>query len=874
MSDAVFETPFNQRRPLWQEFIATVAYPASLFFAISAFLWASANGYPKWMSAYLPVIVCAVVVLPFLERIMPYRRDWRPDSREWFTDALYAVVIQVAMPPMLALLVVLGLSDITRPYLHSSLWPHQWPILAQGILMVLLVDLMRYWVHRFAHTNPILWRLHAVHHSPNKLYWLNTARFHPLEKTLHFAFDSMPFILLGVNEYVLAFYFVCYAVNGFFQHCNVHLRLGPLNYLFSTAELHRWHHSKILREANNNYSNTTIVWDWVFGTYYRPRNRNLERAGIQNDHYPMGFGQQLLGPFVKSLENREVFVPTLREAAMNGLLKIGFALIALRHWLPLKKAVRSAAAVQERALRKILQQNRDTEFGKHNGFSNITSISDYQQLCPVQTYDSLQPYIEAQDGTGNQAITTEAASFYAKTSGTTGAAKLLPVTPTMLAQIGRQQALAGYLQYRACPRAFRGALLGITGAAEEERDDIGRLVGSISGVMYEMLPWLMKRKFILPSAVFGIKDHLTKYLLILRLALAENGITYIATANPSTLVLLLELAHKHREELLSGIETGLWPADRRLPPEVVEAVKRKLRPNRARAAELRQLFAINEQVQIRDIWPHADLLATWTGGNCRIPLQTIKAQLPAQAVVMDLGFLASECRVTLTVDSGTAAGLPVFQDYFFEFVERSHWEDKQPEFLTIERLAVGTEYYIFVTTTGGLYRYDMNDIVRVTGRWHEAPLIEFLQKGRGVTNITGEKLYETQVTQATADTAAQCSLVIPFFMALADRDAGRYELYLELGGSAAPQPEELSHLIDENLCQQNEEYRQKRASGRLKSVQVWLLKAGTATLYRAHMVQNGQKDGQFKAVCLAYKDEVGFDLQAQIAVGQGAHENR
>jgi hypothetical protein len=420
------------------------------------------------------------------------------------------------------------------------------------------------------------------------------------------------------------------------------------------------------------------------------------------------------------------------------------------------------------------------------------------------------------------------------------------------------------LQYRACPRAFRGALLGITGAAEEERTATGKVVGSISGVMYDKLPWPMKRKFILPSVVFGIKDHLTKYLLILRLALAEKDITYIATANPSTFVLLLELAHKYRDELLTGIETGQWPAERPLPPEVVEAVKRKLRPDRARAAELRELFAAKEQLVIRDFWPHVALVATWTGGNCRIPLQTVKAQLPEQTVIMDLGFLASECRTTLTVEVDTSSGLPVFQDYFFEFVERARWDDKQPEFLTLDRLEQGSEYYIFVTTTGGLYRYDMNDIVRVTGHRHGAPLIEFLQKGRGVTNITGEKLYETQVTQATVDTAAQCSLTIPFFIVLADRVAGRYEFYFELIGSATPELQELSRRLDENLCRQNEEYKQKRASGRLKPALARLLKQGTATRFRAHLVKRGQKEGQFKAQCLAYKDEVDFDFQQHL----------
>lgn len=865
MNSMISEISARQPRPLWQEWMAVVAYPVSFVLAVAAFFWLSSQGFPKWVSAYLPVIVCAALVLPWLERVMPYRRDWRPDYKEWFTDAGYTFVIQIAMPPLLALLVVLGFSDLTREHLNSSLWPHEWPILAQGILMVLVVDLMRYWVHRFAHTNPILWRLHAVHHSPNKLYWLNTARFHPLEKTLHFAFDSAPFILMGVNENVLAFYFVCYAVNGFYQHCNVHLRLGVLSDVFSTAELHRWHHSKILAEANHNYSNTTIIWDRVFGTYYRPREHDLARVGIENDHYPMSFGRQLLGPFVRDLERRDVFVPTLRESAMNLLLRLGFAKIEYTDWRGLEKSTDDVAATQLQTLRRILQQNSHTEFGRLYRFDEIVSVADFQRLCPVQSYDSLRPYIDEQENTGKPSLTAEGAVLFAKTSGTTGAAKLLPVTPTMLAQIRRQQGLAGLLHYRACPDAFRGALLGITGAADEDRTATGKQIGSISGVMYALLPWPMRRKFILPAVVFGIKDHLTKYLLILRLALVEKGITYIATANPSTFVLLHELLHTHRDELLAGIESGQWPADRPLTPEVVTAVTRKLRPNPSRAAELRALFATKETLVIRDIWPHVALVATWTSGNCQIPLQTVKAQLPEQAVVMDLGLLASECRTTLTIDANTSSGLPVFQDYFFEFVERASWDDKQPEFLTLDRLVEGTPYYIFVTTTGGLYRYDMNDLVRVTGYRRGAPLIEFMQKGRGVTNITGEKLYETQLIQAVANTMAQFSLTIPFFISLANRDAARYELYFELSGTTAPDLQELSQMLDQNLGRQNDEYKQKLASGRLKPVHVFLLKPGTATRYRAHLVRHGQKEGQYKILCLTYKDEVGFDFQTQIA---------
>ena len=349
----------------------------------------------------------AAVVLPLLERISPHRLDWRPDSREWFTDALYTIVIQVAMPPLLALLVVLGLSDLTRPYLHSALWPHHWPLLAQGLLMVLLVDLMRYWMHRFAHTNPILWRLHAVHHSPDKLYWLNTARFHPLEKVLHFLFDSIPFILLGVNEYVLAFYFVCYAVNGFYQHSNVHLRLGLLNYISARPSCTAGTTRKGWRKPT-----TTTATPPSSGTSYSAPITVRTTGGwnglaSRTTRYPMRFGQQLIAPFVRNLESHDVFVPSLRQAALNLLLGFGFARINRTAWRVLEKASYDVAEAQKRVLHGILQQNRNTAFGQRHHFAEVNSIADYQRLCPVQRYDSLRPYIDEQENTGKPAITAE-----------------------------------------------------------------------------------------------------------------------------------------------------------------------------------------------------------------------------------------------------------------------------------------------------------------------------------------------------------------------------------------------------------------------------------------------------------------------------------
>jgi len=152
-------------------------------------------------------------------------------------------------------------------------------------------------LHRFAHENDTLWRLHSVHHSVEQLYWLNTARFHPLEKALQMCLDSLPVLLMGVDERVLGLYYITYASNGFFQHCNIHLCYGFLNYIVGSAETHRWHHSRLPRESNSNYGNTVIVWDLVFGTWYLPRDRDIRDLGLQDPGYPKTFLGLMRAPF-------------------------------------------------------------------------------------------------------------------------------------------------------------------------------------------------------------------------------------------------------------------------------------------------------------------------------------------------------------------------------------------------------------------------------------------------------------------------------------------------------------------------------------------------------------------------------------------------
>ena len=254
---------------------------------------------PVWSSLLFIII---------LERLMPYNSEWKPALKDYLNDGLYLLFVQTIIPQIFVWMTALGLLYLVHNngLQLDGLWPKTWPLWEQKILIIFLSDFLRYWLHRLSHNVPILWRLHAVHHSVTKMYWLNTSRFHPLEKALQFLMDVFPFMLLGVSEEVIALHLVLYGVNGFFQHCNINLCFGWLNYIVSSTEHHRWHHSKEISESNNNYGNNVIVWDILFGSFYLPKKRKVQTLGLLNPNYPKSFFKQLFTPFNKNLDKKPI----------------------------------------------------------------------------------------------------------------------------------------------------------------------------------------------------------------------------------------------------------------------------------------------------------------------------------------------------------------------------------------------------------------------------------------------------------------------------------------------------------------------------------------------------------------------------------------
>jgi sterol desaturase/sphingolipid hydroxylase (fatty acid hydroxylase superfamily) len=279
---------------------AVAGFPFSLALAFWLFFELVNAGWDPALASG-PPIAAHYTFLALAERWLPWHRSWLHSRGDLRTDVgLFAV--NGALGGVLGPALLVGATAFgarLSAHLGGAGWPGGWPLLVQLPLALVVAELVEYSFHRAMHEVPWLWRIHATHHSAPRLYWLNAARFHPIDLFLVGVVKMVPLALLGAGAPLLALVNVFSAVHGAFQHANVPVRLGPLNWIFSMTELHRWHHSPVPAESNHNYGGNLIVWDVIFGTRWLPPDREPPEAiGIEAlPAFPMGFWANLAAPF-------------------------------------------------------------------------------------------------------------------------------------------------------------------------------------------------------------------------------------------------------------------------------------------------------------------------------------------------------------------------------------------------------------------------------------------------------------------------------------------------------------------------------------------------------------------------------------------------
>lgn len=249
--------------------------------------------------AYFPTVPLTVAValacVALLERQLPFHADWARDHRDSMCDAIHAVV------NLVVLLAVHGVIAAVAPLLSvGQWWPDQWPLWAQALAVGAVLDLSLYSIHWLSHRVAWLWGFHAIHHSSERLYWLNGERRHPLHAGMMAAPGLLAVVLMGAPALAVGAWLGLLAVHLAFQHSNLDYSVGPLRFLVGAAEVHRWHHKREYEDAQVNYGEFWMVWDHLFGTFRLPKHKlGANEVGLKETDFPMNYLPQLVYPFAR-----------------------------------------------------------------------------------------------------------------------------------------------------------------------------------------------------------------------------------------------------------------------------------------------------------------------------------------------------------------------------------------------------------------------------------------------------------------------------------------------------------------------------------------------------------------------------------------------
>jgi sterol desaturase/sphingolipid hydroxylase (fatty acid hydroxylase superfamily) len=268
-------------------FIRWALYPAllaaTLWIAVHAVLW-------RWPLAQVQGIATGAlaVVLIALEALFPLRDEWRMTRRSFWRDIRF-----IAAGSTTLALVNAGWSALLVELAPGSRGPLTGlPTEVQATIALLVFELAHYLEHRASHElwGPVgraLWRMHAPHHVPDRVYVLMHAVFHPTNLAyVRALFTLLPLWALGLDEKATFVFGLLNALHALISHANLDVRAGWLNYVFVGPELHRFHHSASVSEAQN-YGAILSIWDLAFGTFvYRPGEFPARLGMSETERWP------------------------------------------------------------------------------------------------------------------------------------------------------------------------------------------------------------------------------------------------------------------------------------------------------------------------------------------------------------------------------------------------------------------------------------------------------------------------------------------------------------------------------------------------------------------------------------------------------------
>ena len=474
---------------------------------------------------------------------------------------------------------------------------------------------------------------------------------------------------------------------------------------------------------------------------------------------------------------------------------------------------------QQKVFNQLLHTARHTAFGKQYGFAHIMNYDQYRQNVPVQSYESLFPYIERQMKGEQNLLWPTPTRWFSKSSGTTNArSKFIPVSPEALTQChfkGGKDLLAMYINHYPDTKIFTGKSLAIGGSYEINSIDPRRrsAYGDISAVIMQNLPvWA---QFIrTPTLEVALMSQWEEKMEKMAQSTARAKVTN-----------------------LSGVPTWVVPLIQR----IVEREKAET---------------------ILDLWPHLEVF--FHGAVAFGPYRSLFKQLiPSSAMRYVETYTASEGFFGIQYQPDSEE-LLLMLDYgiFYEFIPYAEIHKAHPKTIGLGEVELGKSYALVISTNAGLWRYHIGDTVKFTSL--RPFCIKITGRTKHFINAFGEELVienaETAMAKACAATGASIENFTAAPIHFAEpSEKGGHEWVVEFRTA----PDSLAQFVtvlDDTLRAVNSDYDAKR-QGEIALKKPTLHAVQVGTFYR-WMKKRKKLGGQNKVPRLANHREYLDDILA------------
>ena len=554
----------------------------------------------------------------------------------------------------------------------------------------------------------------------------------------------------------------------------------------------------------------------------------------------------------------------------------------------------------------------ETESQILNAENEKELIEKFQNKIPIVNYEDIKEFVEKEKSGENNILLSDKIKLFELTSGSTSNVKYIPYTEKFLKSYMNGVFAWIYNLYQNNKRLFFGSSYwSVSPILKREAATSGGIrVGIEDDASYfdKVSAFFLNKLFTVPKEIKNIQN-MEDFLLITAvfLLLSEN-LAMISVWSPSFLMILLDFIEKNHKvicQIVKSEDLGTeFFADKNLGNkkyfQIIQKKYRKLwKKNRSKFLinyfekyeknilskndktqnleiteknNENEIIAENKNLETKSgnkivenfvdysvIWEKLSLVSCWADSDSYEIFIKLKEKLNFDKKNMNLkfqgkGLMSTECIVSFPLENVKNGSVTAYNSFFYEFIQVSDdkLENSSPKLL--DELDPGERYCVVVTTNSGLYRYNTNDIVEVTGFYHKIPIVKFVGRMNNFSDIVGEKLENSYVEKQVLNFLEENKIKEEFLLfSPVKNENGKisYTLFLEIKKEnkkfdfkKLENKIKLENKLNEKLCRSfHYEYAYKL--GQLGKVRIFLIEKDGLKTYTAEKSKR-QKIGDIK----------------------------